>query len=37
MIDARWLFLIVPVSMSIGALALIFAACIIAGEDIDKG
>lgn len=33
MIDARWLFLIVPVSMVVGALVLVCLACIIVGKE----
>ena len=35
MIDARWLILIVPVSMAVGALALVCMACIIVGKQAD--
>lgn len=36
MIDARWLILIVPVSMTVGALALICLACIIVGKQAEE-
>ena len=36
MIDARWLLLIVPVSLAVGALALVFLACIIVGKETEE-
>ena len=36
MIDARWLLLIVPVSLAVGALVLVFLACIIVGKETEE-
>lgn len=36
MIDARWLILIVPVSMVIGAMALVCLACTIVGKQAEE-